>query len=278
MIKLATMTSVCPDWDLDTIIKTMRQLGFSGLEPRVEWNHASGIELSLSASERSEVVRKMTDAGLEICCLATGVTMAVPDRVQRAAHIDQLHQYIDLAADLSSPLIRTFGGKRDHSVELSSVVDYVVEGYSEVLEHAAQCGVSVLLETHDDWICSAPVRAVAERIDHPSFGVIWDIMHPQRILEHPAATYGELKHHVRHVHAHDGRIVDGRMVVGALGEGTIDHFTPLQLLTRDGFDGYFSVEVIHSKGSAHDAGSVLDQYASKFREYMERVEKGAPIS
>jgi hypothetical protein len=44
-VKIATMTSVCPDWTLDEIIAGMLRHGYTGLEARVEWQHASGIEL-----------------------------------------------------------------------------------------------------------------------------------------------------------------------------------------------------------------------------------------
>ena len=43
MIKLATMTSVCPDWTLEETIAAMKRHGYTGLEARVEWGHKSGI-------------------------------------------------------------------------------------------------------------------------------------------------------------------------------------------------------------------------------------------
>ena len=59
-----------------------------------------------------------------------------------------------------------------------------------------------------------------------------------------------------------------------LGEGAIDHATPLRLLNEAGFDGYFSVEVIHKSGSAHDADGVLGQYAEGFRGIVGSVLRG----
>ena len=70
----------------------------------------------------------------------------------------------------------------------------------------------------------------------------------------------------RHLHAHDGVYNDaGDIDVVALGEGVFDHKTPLQLLNASGFDGYFSVEVIHKPGSDHDAADVLSKYAAGFK-------------
>jgi sugar phosphate isomerase/epimerase len=271
MIKLATMSSVCPDWNLKETIAGMKRHGYQGLEPRVEWNHASGIEAGLSAAGRAEVRKQMEDEGLEICCVATSVRMAAPEPDAQAKHVEDLKKYIELAADLGCPLIRTFGGQRARDRELAAIVDYVVEGYMKALPMAADAGVTVLMETHDDWSCSAPVRAVVEKAGHPNLKILWDIMHPQRMLEKPEETFQVVGEYTHHLHAHDGSYVDGKMQVGPLGKGAIDHAVPLQLLNEAGFSGYFSVEVIHAPGSDHDAEGVLKQYGEQFREIMENM-------
>ena len=264
MIELATMSSVCPDWSLDEIVDSMKRHGYKGLEPRVEWGHACGIEADLSPVRRRSIYRRMQDEGLDICCIATGVRMAEPDRKKRAQHIEDLKRYIDLAADLGCGLVRTFGGQRARDREWQYIVDYVVEGYTEVVSFAEEHGVIVLMETHDDWCSSPPVRAVVEKVGHAHLKVLWDFMHTQRVLEKPDESFSMLVEHVAHLHAHDGQYVDGKIQVVALGEGAIDHQTPLHLLGKAGFAGYFSVEVIHKVGAGADAESVMAQYADAF--------------
>ena len=162
--------------------------------------------------------------------------------------------------------MRVFGGQRDRSREWTAVVDYVVEGFAQVLPVAAGRGVTLLLETHDDWCCSAPVRAVVERAGHPNLQVLWDFMHTQRMLEEPAESFRLLGAHTRHIHAHDGIIVDGKVQVSdVLGTGVFDHAEPLRLLAEAGFAGYCSVEVIYKRGSGDRADAVLGQYAEGLR-------------
>ena len=272
MIKLATMSSVCPDWSLVEVISGMKRHGYQGFEPRVEWGHASGIEAELSAVERKSIRAQMQGEGLEICCIATGVRMAAPDPTERARHIEDTKKYIDLAADLGCGLLRTFGGQRDRGRELIPVVEYVAEGYAQVVEEAAARDVVLLLETHDDWCASSPVGAVVEAVGHPNLKVLWDFMHTQRMLEKPEDSFRILGDYTRHTHAHDGQIIDGKLQVsGTLGDGLFDHRTPLYLLSEAGFNGYFSVEVIHSVGSEHDADGVLGQYAERFRAILESL-------
>ena len=79
----------------------------------------------------------MEGEGLEICCLATGVKMATPDVAERDRHIDDLRRYLDLAADLGSPLLRVFGGPRDRALEWPAAVDYVADGFLRVVDQAA---------------------------------------------------------------------------------------------------------------------------------------------
>jgi sugar phosphate isomerase/epimerase len=271
MIELATMSSVCPDWDLGEVIAGMKRHGYKGFEPRVEWGHACGIEADLGGEKRREIKRRLADEDLVVCCVATGVRMATADASERAGHIEDLKRYIDLAADLGCGLVRTFGGQRTRDREWQWVVDYVVEGYMQVMDQAEERGVVVLMETHDDWSCSAPVRAVVEQAEQSNLKVLWDFMHPQRMLEKPEESFSVLADYTRHLHAHDGSYVDGRMQVGALGEGVIDHQVPLQLLKDAGFAGYFSVEVIHKPGSKHDADGVLRQYAEQFAKIMAAI-------
>lgn len=266
MVKLATMSSVCPEWTLDQVIAAMKRHGYQGLEPRVEWGHACGMELDLAPAARRQARQRFADEGMEICCLATGVRMAEPDPGERNRHLEALRRYLDLAGDLGCPLVRTFGGQRARDREWRAVAEYVAEGYAQVLDQAQSRGVAVLLETHDDWCCAAPVRTVVELVGHPCLGVLWDVMHPQRMLEKPEETFQAIGRHTRHVHIHDGRYEDGRMDIGPLGSGVIDHLGPLRLLAGSGFAGHYSVEVIHQAGKPHDADGVLRQYARKFGE------------
>lgn len=270
MIGLAGMTSIFPDWTLAEAIAGLRKYGYQGLEARVEWGHRSGIEAGLSASERAAVRRQVEDAGLKLCAVATSVRSAEEDAGKRAQHMDDLRRYIDLAADLGAGVLRTFGGQRPRDRELKYVIDYVVEAYASVLGQAADRGVTVLLETHDDWSHSSDVRAVIEQANHPNLRALWDFMHPQRMMETPQETFANIGRYTRHLHGHDGVYPPGgkSVEIVGMGQGVFDHATPLKLLAQAGFDGYFSVEVIHAPGSQHDPDGVLRSYAEGFRAIM----------
>ena len=270
MVKLCAMTSVCPDWSLDRIFDGMKRYGYKGLEPRLDWGHAAGIEVTLGPEEREKIKERFKNENLEVPCIATGARFAVPDEEEREKHIADTRSAVDLAADLGAPCVRTFGGPRGDA-PVYWIVQRTAEAYLRVLDYAAERGVTVLMETHDDWCVSAQVRAVLERAGHPNLKALWDIMHPQRFMEKPEVTMLNVGAQTAHLHAHDGRYetAGGKMVICPLGEGVIDHAGPVRLLDEAGYDGYFSVEVIHKPGSEHDAESVLAQYAGGFRKIVQ---------
>ena len=96
-MKLATMTSVCPDWDLPTIVECMLRHGYTGLEPRVGWGHRAGLETDLSAAARTEARRRLEDSGLAVCCVASGARFAATAPAERRASLEEARRCIELA-------------------------------------------------------------------------------------------------------------------------------------------------------------------------------------
>lgn len=265
MIELAAMSSLCPDWSRQEVVAGLKRHGYTGFEPRIQWDHACNIEVDLPASERVEVRDVFSSEGLRICCIASGARMATPAAKERAAHVEDLHRCIDLAGDLGSDYVRVFGGPRDQEGELSALVDYTAHGFTQVIEQAASRGVTLLMETHDDWCASDEVRSVVDKVSHPNLAVLWDFMHTQRAKEQPQDSFQVLGELTRHTHIHDGT-EEGGLKIGALGEGVFDNTTPARMLEDIGYSGFYSVEVICAPGSDHDSDAVLAQHARVFRE------------
>ena len=266
MVGLSVMTSVCPNMTLDETIAAMKRTGYSALEPRVEWKHDQKIESDLSPEARRDLKARFDEEGLAFSCIATSIKMADPDPEAHEKAIRDTHTYIDLAADLGCPYIRTFGGTKVTSGQVRGQMRFTAESYRQCLSHARERGVVVLLETHDYFSNSSFTRDVVERVDDPNLQVLWDFMHPQRFCESIDQTFRNIGKYTRHIHAHDANFTEDetKTIPSDLGAGVFDHATPLQLLSVIGFEGYFSVEVIHAKDSEHDAEGVMQQYAEAF--------------
>ena len=265
-MKLAAMTSVFPDWDLEKIIDAMQRHGYVGLEPRVGWGHGAGIEPELGPAERDAVRKKLEDAGLAVCCIATGAKLASPDPAAVEASQAEARQGIDLAADVGAPVVRTFGGPRGDG-PLNAILHRTAEAYRPLADAAAERGVTVTIETHDDWCVSAQVRALVERIDHPNVRALWDLRHPQRFFERPTESFANLGPITAHVQWSNGAYPDEQSPLQdtRYEDGVLDLATPLRLLRDAGYDGYVSLEIIHKKGTDYDAEGILASYARGFR-------------
>jgi sugar phosphate isomerase/epimerase len=238
------MSFSCPDLGLPEMIQTARDFGYAGIEPRAQSEHAHGIEFGSSPKVRAEIREMAADSGICLCCLATSCCYADP--VSAPGHVEDSRRAIDLAADIDCPRIRVFGGTIGAGLSRDEAIDLVAGNLAELGDQAAERGVSVCLETHDDWCDPRHVAGVMGKANHPNISVNWDILHPVRS---GAATMREaheiLRPWIRHVHVHDGVDNDqGAFEFRTIGEGIADHKSALQCLKDAGYSGYLSGEWI----------------------------------
>lgn len=242
-MKYAFMSFSCPDLEFGAMLDLARRAGYDGVEPRITEGHRHGVEPEASPSARAALKQKAADAGVAVCCIATSCSYADPKHSER--QVAETRQAIDLAADLGAPRIRVFGGQLAPGLRRWEAIRLLAESLGSVAAQAARRGVTVCLETHDDWCDPAHVAELMRRVHHPAIAVNWDIMHPGRA---PGATVDEafalLRPWIRHVHFHDGIERDGRIAYAALGSGQVDTRRAVELLEDAGYDGYLSGEWI----------------------------------
>ena len=240
-MKYSFMSFSTPSLKLGDTLAVAREHGYEGIEPRLDADHAHGVEVGASAAERDAIRQQVADSGIELACLATSLTYADPAKTRDM--VEQSHARIDLAGDLGVPVLRVFGGKMGDGLGREQAIDLVARSLREVADHAAKRGVALCMETHDDWCLPAHVAAVMTRVNHPAVAVNWDIMHPVRT---GAATMDQafeaLRPWIRHLHIHDGGGRD--LKFAPIGQGDIDHRRALELMLQADYDGYISGEWI----------------------------------
>ena len=142
--------------------------------------------------------------------------------------------------------LRVFGGEIPEDVSREAAVDLVARSLRAVADHAAERGVIVCLETHDDWCHPLHVAEVMKRVNHPYIAVNWDVIHPVRRAGFTVdQAFQALRPWIRHVHFHDGSAGSGRLEYLPLGEGIVDHRRVISLLHEMGYEGYLSGEWIN---------------------------------
>ena len=242
-MKFSFMSFSCPKANLGELLSLTKQYGYDGIEPRIEAGHAHGIEMDTGAEARHEIRRKAADSGIPLCCVATSRRYADPGIVKQ--EVEDTLRCIDLAADVGSPRLRVFGGGIPEGVSRQEAIDLVSSSLRAVANHAGQRGVTVCMETHDDWCNPDHVVQVMRLVDHPAIAVNWDVMHPVRVAKWTVdQAFQVLKPWIKHLHVHDGAEAEDRVELKPMGEGDIDTRRAMELLQSISYEGYLSGEWI----------------------------------
>ena len=237
------MTFSCPELELDAVLDLAKRLGYGGIEPRAESGHGHGVELEADASARAAIKEKAAARGVALACVATSCRYADPAGAEQ--QVEETRRYVDLAADVGADRIRVFGGRMGAGLSREEAISLLVRSLSSVADRAQERGVTVCLETHDDWCEPEHVAEVMRRVDRPSVAVNWDIMHPVRVAKATMdRAFETLRPWIRHVHFHDGAETGEKLQLMPIGEGMVDHRRAVQLLKGGGYDGWLSGEWI----------------------------------
>jgi len=198
-------------------------------------------------------------ADLAASCIATSVRLNHEDPAERAAQVETLRRYIALAAEVGATNIRTFSDPvpEDDAQARAAVLQWEAEAYAGVNDWAAQHGVYMLVETHTN-MRAHWAREILDRAACSHLAVLWHIGHHIRRGQSVDEAYPHIRGYVRHLHF---SAMPGREVTDA------DNQRTFELLAADGFDGFFSVEVINPD----DPVSVLQLHIEKFKQFMAAI-------
>ncbi len=266
-MKFSFMSFSTPQQSLDEMLQTATNYGYEGIEPRTDSEHAHGIEVQANSIARQKIGQRCAAAGIEIACLATSCEFADPRDSNH--QVEQARQRIDLAADIGCSRLRVFGGKCGKDIDRTQAIELVSNAFSDLAQHAAERGVAVCMETHDDWTDPVHVANVMQRVDHPAIAVNWDAVHPVRNSGSTfEQSYELLQPWIQYVHVHDALNTLDHFQFMALGRGDFDHRQILQILKNGGYDGYLSGEWIDWE----PASTHLPRELKTLREYLAQLD------
>jgi sugar phosphate isomerase/epimerase len=243
-MKYAFMSFSCPQLALDEMLALAAKLGYDGIEPRLAAGHRHGIETTIAAAERLAIRQQVADSPIALACLATSCQYANPEKV--AANIEETRRCIDLAGDLGCKRLRVFGGVLPAGVSREQALDLLTDALRQAADRAEARGVTVCVETHDDWSHPAHLAEVMRRVDHPAIGINWDLMHPVRQGQITMdEAFAIVRPWIRHVHFHDGTVGLDTLELRPIGTGGVDHGRAVELLQAMPYTGYLSGEWIN---------------------------------
>jgi sugar phosphate isomerase/epimerase len=165
---------------------------------------------------------------LPLVALDTSIELARPFERELSAAVA-------LADAWGAPVVRVFGGD-------VGALDDVARRLEPTLERAEELGLTVALETHDDFSSAELVADLLWRVRSPSFAAVWDVHHPYRVGESPQDVVRALRNRIALVHVKDARRRDDGWELVALGDGEVPVRESLGSLREAGYEGWLTVE------------------------------------
>ncbi|GAB3194384.1 sugar phosphate isomerase/epimerase family protein [Nesterenkonia suensis] len=230
--KLSVSTLGMPGRPVVEAVRTALDHGCDGVELRVHPDEE--ITLGMGDAAARDAARHVTDAGLQISCLAGYVRVCGGTGEDDDTVVEELRALIRLAEVMGAPAIRVFPGGT-HAGR-----DAARRRIEAVLEDLEATGVRLLVETHDSHPTGKDVlELLASFGQDPRVGVLWDILHPYINGEEPATTAALLGERADYVQVKDALLAqDWKPAV--TGQGDL----PLEEVGRllAGGSGWISLE------------------------------------
>lgn len=230
-----------PDHDLPALLEAAHRYGYAGLEIRIDQGHAHHIEVDQDAAFRREVQSQVQASGLsiDVLCLST----AISDPIHKEAALAEITARIDLASDIGVPLVRVFGGQFADTISRQRARNNLIEILQTLADYGHGRNVAICLETHDEWTDPTERDDIMTAVDHPSAGLVWDILHTSRRASTTLSdTYRTLAPWIRHVQMHDALLRQDRLAFRPIGHGEINHLELLAVLAAGGYSGAIAGE------------------------------------
>jgi sugar phosphate isomerase/epimerase len=217
--------NVAKDWDLDTILRLVREAGLEGVEFRT--THAHGVERTLNAAERKDVRRKCADAGLLQTSLGSICEFHSPDPGVVRKNVEDCREWVLLAKDIGARGVKVRPNGLPKDVPEEQTLEQIGRALAECGAFAKDHGVEIWVEVHGDQTkVPARMRRIMDVCSHPSVGLTWNSNDTDVVDGSVAKSFELLRPYVRCCHITDLRSAyPYRELFSLLGQSGFDGFT-----------------------------------------------------
>jgi sugar phosphate isomerase/epimerase len=165
--------NVAKEWDLDAILRLLKEASFEGVEFRS--THAHGVEPTLSAEDRAEVREKCAAAGMKQVSLGTACEFHSPDPAVVRQNVEECREFVLLARDLGGRGVKVRPNGLPKEIPEEKTIEQIGRALSECGAFAADHGVEIWVEVHGrETRQPATLRRIMDACGHPSVGVTWN--------------------------------------------------------------------------------------------------------
>jgi sugar phosphate isomerase/epimerase len=166
------------EWSTDHLIEMCVKTGYPYIEFLQDFKQPHGLEYDTPAEKYLETKQKLDAAGLRFGSLTSCQTFHSVDEKERAEAVTRVKHVIDMAKLVGCDHVRVLGDQlpKEES-ERPPVVDNIAECIGELGEYAGP-DISVSLEVHGSFTDPYYALMVAEKVDLPNVGLVFNGMWP----------------------------------------------------------------------------------------------------
>ena len=173
MLLGAVTYNVIKDWNLDTILTKLPELGFEAVELRT--THAHGVEISLSPAERRQVATRFERSKVRLLSFGSTCEFHSPDPAVRRQNVDLGKKWIDLAHDTGAWGVKVRPNGFPAEVPQPQTIQNIGAALRELGDYGAGRGIEIWMEVHGALTQLPPNSAAIMRAaSHPQVGVCWN--------------------------------------------------------------------------------------------------------
>ena len=236
-----------PNWDWIPTLDFAAVHGFASVELR-------GIRDTMDLSQRPEFQpsaiaqtrRELRNRGLVVPVLGASMNMhekdAAKDAAKYADAMAETRRFIDVASALGAPYVRVFGNTFVKTAPREPQLAYIARGLRDLGAYAQPRGVTVLLESHGDFVDSPTLLEIMRLADSSAVALLWDAHHTFVGGESPETSVRELGRFIRHTHLKDSVPAGTDRKYVLTGTGDVPVRRQVEALARSGYRGFYNFE------------------------------------
>jgi len=203
MLHLGCVTyNLLKDWDLETIIRKLKEAGYEAVELRTEHKH--GVERTLTSDQRKQITARFQKSKVRLLSYGSTCEFQSPDAEVRRKQLEIGKQWVDLAHDTGAwgVKVRPNGIAPGETVE--STVPRIAECLRELGDYGQGHGVEIWMEVHGNTTQNPPVSAaIMKATRHDNVGLCWN-SNPTDVVDGSVkASFAMLKPWIRNAHIND---------------------------------------------------------------------------
>ncbi|MFC2080934.1 sugar phosphate isomerase/epimerase family protein [Bacteroidota bacterium] len=206
--------------------------------------------------------RRAFQLGIDISGTGVRNNFASPDPEKRAADVQHVKEWIEVAAKLGAPVLRVFAGPVPEGYEdkWDEVAGWMVECLKECADYGEKFGVLVGVQNHGDMLKTADETIkIVKMVNSDWFGIIVDTGY--FLTEDP---YVDIEKVIPYA-------VNWQVKESPFGKASpirTDLERLMKIIKRSGYRGYIPIETLSLQGRPYDPLTLVPAFLEEVRDAM----------